>query len=127
MLDKSEELFQIFQKHQEKDYWGNAAIIERKKLERDQARARHELAGLEDLETFSTDEDIEQFYYYHCLSFVHEQFANVGRAVREKDTAWLSEHVRYDQHLSLELYELVTGQKVRGLSNKKLRVIFEGL
>lgn len=122
MLDKSKELFALFQKYQAVDYWGYAAIIEGKKRARDEAMDRLRLVASPD--TFPSDEDIEEFYYYHALSYVHEQFAEIGWAVREKKVAWLAANLRYDQPLSLDIYEVATGRKVRGLSNGKLRAVF---
>jgi len=43
------------------------------------------------------------------------------------DIHWLKRTVRYDQPVMLELCELITGRKFKGLSNKKLALLLEEL
>lgn len=120
-MTHKDQLYAIWRKYSAKDYWCDDGIIANTKATRD--RMRESFPNKE----FPTDAEIEDHYHQKSLSFVHEQHARVSRAVHKRDLKWLVANVRYDQPLTLDLYELVTGTKVRGLSNKKLKRVFHEL
>lgn len=119
MTDLDSQLYAIWQKYSAKDYWGDAVLVEQNIAERDRA-----LVANPSLQDLPTDKDIEQFYHYRSLGFVHERTTQVERAISVRDLQWLTDNVRYDQRLTLELFTLVTGRKVKGLSNEKLTEVF---
>lgn len=114
-MNTQQKLDAIYTRYKIKDYWSSDAIIAMQKEARDKAQSP------------VTDAEIEAYYHDQERRFVHSRYAEIVAAVETKNTEWLNLHVRYDQAMSLELYELATGQKVKGLSNKKLSQVFSQL
>lgn len=110
--EELQKMREIYEKYEAMDYWGNAALIEQTKAERDQR------------DPSVTDQQIEDYFHEKSQGFVRERAFRILYAVDGGDYDWLVEAVRYDQPMSLELFELVTGEKVKGLSNKKLAKVF---
>ena len=46
--------------------------------------------------------------------------------IEAADTAQLIERIRYDQKVMIEIYQVLTGDNLKGKSNKQLAVYFNG-
>lgn len=117
----------IFAKYYDKDHWGHfgphgVVTLKVQALERVQEQ------GLDVGD--NTPDSIKQYYHdkdRQAMRDLGAELAILFLLGREREYRRLVKIVRYDQPFTLELCQLVTGRKFRGLSNKAIKPLLAEL
>lgn len=104
---------QLFQRFWARDYWSAQEYIASRKAALAHAHEQEQALDI----TPQMVED-EQYNLFH--QFTIERTKMLDGALNMGDAAWLEQVVRYSEHLTLDLWQVVTGEKVRGMSNRAL-------
>ena len=72
-----------------------------------------------------SEEDIKLSFEYLDYVMLIRLIAMYDKLIKEKNTKELISKVRYDQKLSLRVYEILTGEKIEGKNNKQLAEYFK--
>lgn len=98
----------LIKEFQDKDYFYDEDAVKNKIQHRDQAIAR----GQVDAKKYS-DDMIRRWVYKNTRNKTfHHTAMDLYKAIKEGDIDKLISRVRYDQHLTIKLYKLYTGEKL---------------
>lgn len=117
LTERREFIRELYDRYNARDYFGDNLVIDNLKERRDAADSATVLR--------MTDEQIENHVRGKTLDFLHKRYREIDTALIAEDLDWLTKTLRYTEHVSLEMFEAITGLKAKGLSNKKLRPVFE--
>ncbi len=108
----------IFKKYAAKDYWGYEPDMKVKEwqyaVERGDANAKK-----------YTEKDVRDNIAKLERNGFDWMVNKYKELIETKNVAELKSRVRYDQKVSLEIYEVLTGEKIAGKSNKQLAEYFD--
>ena len=110
----------IYNKYQDRDYFGQEARIRRKCLELDKMHERGQAMHL-------TQADVCNHYNFHDRALTWEWFRMLELAVDSNCLGKLADRIKYDQRMTLEFLEILTGDKWLGLNNSQIAEMIKEL
>ena len=109
----------IYEKYHNLDYWGYGDLLKSQLNSWRNAYAKGDKGALK----YTEQDIIDNMWMREKMDF--DKIVNSVRdMVSKKDLAMMISRLRYDQKVSLEIYELLTGEKIKGMSNKELSQYF---
>lgn len=109
----------IYEKYHNSDYWGYGDSLKSQLNSWRNAYAKGDKGALK----YTEQDIIDNMWMREKMDF--DKIVNSVRdMVSKKDLAMMISRLRYDQKVSLEIYEVLTGEKIKGMSNKELSQYF---
>lgn len=109
----------IYEKYHNIDYWGYGDTLKSQLNSWRNAYAKGDKGALK----YTEQDIIDNMWMREKMDF--DKIVNSVRdMVSKKDLAMMISRLRYDQKVSLEIYEVLTGEKIKGMSNKELSQYF---
>jgi hypothetical protein len=109
----------IYEKYHNSDYWGYGDSLKSQLKSWKYAYERGDVGALK----YTEQDIIDNMWKRERIDF--DTIVNsVRNMVSKKDLAMMISRLRYDQKVSLEIYEVLTGEKIKGMSNKELSQYF---
>lgn len=113
------QLDSLFNKLNDTDYFGYAFLIEQKIKEWEHFCSKGDKAAL----CVTKDQIIENIKTIEKNGF-NKMVDNILKWIDQKDTQSLIKNIRYDQKASLSIYLILTGDNLKGFSNKVIEQHF---
>lgn len=117
--EQKTKLEEIYEKYHNLDYWGYGDSLKSQLKSWKYAYDRGDKGALK----YTEQDIIDNMWKRERMDF--DAIVNSVRdMVSNKDLAKMISRLRYDQKVSLEIYEVLTGEKIKGMSNKQLSEYF---
>jgi ribosomal protein S18 acetylase RimI-like enzyme len=117
--EQNKQIEAIYEKYHNIDYWGYKDSLNSQLGSWRNAYARGDKGALK----YTEQDIIDNMWKREKMDF--DTIVNSVRdMVSKKDLAKMISRLRYDQKVSLEIYEVLTGEKIKGMSNKQLSEYF---
>ena len=110
----------IYKKYSEKDYWGTKRSIDNKIREWELAIGK----GDANAQKFTKQDIIDGFEKQDRAGFEY-MVQKIKKRIEDKDVKGLKSGIRYDQKMSQDVYEVLTGKSLKGMNNKELGEYFD--
>lgn len=117
--EQKRQLESIYEKYHDLDYWGYGDSLKSQLNSWRNAYAKGDKGALK-----YTEQDIIDNMWKHERMDFDRIVSSVREMIYNKDVTMMISRLRYDQKVSLEIYEVLTGEKIKGMSNKELSQYF---